>query len=218
SQQSILQKKGDDLRIDWGYCYVASPLAQGSVQSISTREEAIRLFAAGDSAGAAAGGSSAGAADSVAGRELFLNTSFPLQPVGEKPVEKLVMLAYDELYTVQFFQQNLRPWWREEKGASPLVLLDQAYKGYEKILARCDTFNKTLYATAMAAGGEHYAQLCVAAYRQSIAAHSLSKSPEGEILFLSKENFSNGSINTVDVTYPSAPLFLAYNPDLLKGM
>jgi Domain of unknown function (DUF4965)/Domain of unknown function (DUF1793)/Domain of unknown function (DUF5127)/Domain of unknown function (DUF4964) len=215
-QQPILKKKGDDLRIDWGYMYVAAPAEKDLEQSIGPAGPALLSFC---DSGALA---QTGAKDTLF-HQTFLHTIFPTQTVGEDPQEKLVLIGYDERYSVQFFHQNLQPWWQShpENGAAKATMegeLRTAYMDYDRVLSRCDTFNKRMYSQAIDAGGMHYAQLCVAAYRQSIAAHALVRSPRGELLFLSKENFSNGSINTVDVTYPSAPLYLLYNPELLEGM
>ena len=66
------------------------------------------------------------------------------------------------------------------------------------------------------AGGRKYAELCALAYRQVIAAHKLFKDEKGNLLFFSKENNSNGCVNTVDLTYPSAPLFLIIIPTSKK--
>jgi hypothetical protein len=66
--------------------------------------------------------------------------------------------------------------------------------------------------------GPGYADLLALTWRHAIAAHKLAAGPDGKPLFFSKENFSNGCIATVDVTYPSAPLFLVFNPDLLRAM
>jgi hypothetical protein len=70
----------------------------------------------------------------------------------------------------------------------------ESFTDYNSILATCDSVNNSIYKDAIKAGGDEYAKLCILAYRQAIAAHKLVKSPQGEILFLSKENFSNGSI------------------------
>ena len=70
---------------------------------------------------------------------------------------------------------------------------------------------------ATAAGGRKYAELCALAYRQALAAHKLVQAPNGDLVFLSKENFSNGSIGTVDLTYPELRCFLYYNPELVKS-
>jgi hypothetical protein len=213
-EQPVLKKKGDDLRIDWGWLYVAAPAERGIGQSWGP--ETLGISHLSDSPVFSP-------KPDTSFRPSFISTNFPKFTVTEDPIEKLALIGYDERYAVEFFHHKLLPWWRShpeagEKKPSMESLLQQAYADYDKVLSRCDTFNKVMYANALDAGGEHYAQLCVAAYRQSIAAHALVMSPKAGLLFLSKENFSNGSINTVDVTYPSAPLYLLYNPVLLEGM
>ena len=204
-EQPILKKKGDDLRIDWGYMYIATPLAANIKQSVTADGDMAKAF-------------QPAPADISTGKHLMLNTVINMGNTGSEEKEQLILIGYDDLYSVQYFQQNLKSWWKLTAGSTIEQQLSLAAKEYIAVIKKCETLNQTIHEDAVKAGGENYAKLCELAYRQSIAAHKLLKSPQGEILFLSKENYSNGSINTVDVTYPSSPLFLAYNPELMKGM
>ncbi|GAA4314638.1 DUF4965 domain-containing protein [Mucilaginibacter gynuensis] len=206
-EQPILKKKGDDMRIDWGYVYVAAPKSAGATQFITSEKEAIGAFRKGSVVSTAS-----------QGKKLALNTVVPFTKVGAAPVSKFIELGYDDIYSIQYFKTNLRPWWNLSGKETIGGQLTKAATGYASVLQKCAAFNTSMYAQALKSGGKDYAELCVLAYRQSIAAHQLVKSPQGEILWLSKENFSGGFINTVDVTYPSAPLYLVYNPELLQGM
>ncbi|MES2276246.1 MAG: DUF4965 domain-containing protein [Bacteroidota bacterium] len=207
TEQPVLQKKGDNLRIDWGYAYVAAAAASGASQYITPDADAATSFVKTTYASTAGDG-----------KQLMLNTILPFGLVGKDALSKYVMLGYDELYSVQYFGTNLKPWWRNAPSANMDGALAAAAKNYVAAIAKCNATDTKIYQDAFKAGGQKYAALCNMAYRQSIAAHALVKSPQGDLLWLSKENFSNGSINTVDVTYPSAPLYLLYNPELMKGM
>jgi len=175
--QPVLKRKGDDVRIDWGYFYVC------------TKDEA----------------------------GVFPGYKIDYGKIKTSPVDKTILLAYDDLYSIQYFGQNLQAWWKKNFSSTE-EMIKRSLADFKSIEERCNNFDKQLYEDAVKAGGKTYAELCVLAYRQSLAAHKLVRGPNNEILFPQKENFSNGSIWTVDVTYPSAPLTLIYNPDLLKGM
>lgn len=129
-----------------------------------------------------------------------------------------VMAGYDDLYSVQYFGENLRPYWNRNGDSTIQQQFQAANDEYGSLMKECERFDCKLMADAIRAGGRKYAELCALAYRQAIAAHKLVEAPNGDLLWLSKENNSNGSIGTVDVTYPSAPLFLLYNPELAKGL
>ncbi len=205
--QEVLQKSGDDLRIDWGYGYVATPekeVKQSIAQYQITQDGFIN---------------NKNVASQLEGKDLMLNTLFPEEQFDGVGTAHLILIGYDQIYSIQYFKENLKPWWKLENNITMEKLMSQSANEYPRILTKCQQLNKKIYSDALLAGGKNYAGLCVLAYRQSIAAHELVKSQQnGDLLFLSKENYSNGSINTVDVTYPSAPLYLSYNPALMKGM
>ncbi|HHW22652.1 MAG TPA: DUF4965 domain-containing protein [Clostridiaceae bacterium] len=181
--QKVLNKAGDDVRIDWGYFYLA------------TRHGSVRVVKNGT------------ATQLEADAELDTDSGN----------QALFAFAYDDLFSLQYFGDNLKGYWTKESD-DIRVIIRRAFDEYDEISGRCSGFSAELYQSALKCGGEKYAELLMLAYRHVIAAHKLCEDKNGEIIFISKECFSNGCAATVDVTYPSIPLFLLYNPELIKGM
>ena len=135
-----------------------------------------------------------------------------------KASEGRFMIGYDDLYSVQYFGENLRPYWNRTGEQTIESQFELADKQYCTLAKKAEDFDCALMAEATEAGGRKYAELCALAYRQAITAHKLVQAKEGFLMFLSKENNSNGSIGTVDVTYPSFPVFFKYNTELAKAL
>ncbi len=212
-EQPVLGKSGDDLRIDWGYLYLAAPPTSGAAQAATDRRAAVHSF---EQSGRVPDADELEADEGTEERRLVLAYSAGLGKVGAAPVSRHVVLAYDDMFSVEFLHRQLRPYWRRNgTGAGDMLLT--ALREYDTLAARCARFDEELMADLRSAGGEEYARLCALAYRQTLAAHKLVAGIDGAPLMFSKENFSNGCIGTVDVICPSAPFFLLFNPKLLEA-
>lgn len=212
--QPVLERSGDNVRIDWGYAYIASTLSNQSRLSIGKYVEAKEYFQANGELDKSTGKVTMKMTEAMPA----LSYSHDLGAVSGDAVSGFIMIGYDDVESIQYFGNHLKAWWTDNGKITMTDVLQKSESGFESVKKQCDKFDNELYVETLQAGGQQYADLCLLAFRQSVAAHKLTKDSLGNILFLSKENFSNGSIGTVDVTYPSAPLFLKYNPDLLKGM
>src|SRR4029077_13527765 len=69
-----------------------------------------------------------------------------------------LILAYDDLYSIQYMKKNLRPYWRRN-GWEAADLLNAAAKDYPSLQKRCRVFDDELMADLRKAGGDNYAQL-----------------------------------------------------------
>jgi hypothetical protein len=212
-RQAMLEKSGDDLRIDWGYLYLVIPPHGPSSTSISPGRTARASFSA---TGALADTDDLRMPRPAREEMPVLAAVMDLGAVGTSPVSRHLILAYDDQFSVEYFNRRLRPYWRRN-GMEADALLKTAERDYVPLSERCKAFDDELMADLRKVGGEDYARLAALAFRQTIAANKLTADFDRSARFFSKENFSNGSIDTVDVTYPSAPFFLLFNPRLLKA-
>ena len=214
-EQPVLQKKGDDLRIDWGYFYLAGSRNVASVINLGDYWSTKKAFL---TTGTIPAEMPSALSDKMTRDMTVLAYSEDMGSVTGDKKSGYLMLGYDDIYSIQYFEKNLKGYWTNDGKTDIFQAFNRAQSDYAAVMQRCDQFNREMMADAEKAGGRKYAELCALAYRQAISAHKLVKDEDGSLLFLSKENNSNGSIGTVDVTYPSAPLFLLYNTELVKGL
>ncbi|MEO6911083.1 MAG: DUF4965 domain-containing protein, partial [Edaphobacter sp.] len=209
--QNVLNRSGDNLRIDWGYFHLAIPKNEQSTTAIAPHVR--EAFA---STGQLPVSDDMDMPMRANRSSAHIAAVLPFGKVAAEPVSRHLLVSYTQNYEIQYLQRNLRPYW--QRNNEPVSqMLDEAGQQYAALEARGTALDKELTADLIKAGGEHYAAIAILAYRQAMAAHGLVADVDGTPFLFAKENFSNGDIGTVDVLYPSAPFFLFFNPKLLEA-
>lgn len=178
--QNVLWRSGDNIRIDWGYMYLA---VKG---------------------------------EGVVGHTVIDNM-YAMYIEADLKNEALFAFAFDDVKSINYFGDKLDAYWKKD-GKTIEEAITEAFGEYDELLSRCNAFSENLKEKAVLMGNEKYAEILMLSIRQVMAAHKLVVDKNGNNLYISKECNSNGCAATVDVTYPSAPIFLIYNVELLKGM
>lgn len=209
--QGILGSSGDDHQLDWGYAYLVAPTAQTASAMGSSRTLLDAFVLTG----------TLPASDPLMPRPVndgnpTLAVTFNLGKVDAAGVSRHVMVGYDEIYSVLYFRRKLRPYWRRN-GATPATMFQEAERDYATLTRRCETFDRELMADMTKVGGAKYAQITALSYRECVAACGLAADVNGQPLFFTKENTSNGDIATVDVIFPMDPIWIFLSPSLAKA-
>lgn len=212
--QPVTGKKGDLICIDWGYAYLAGKNGANTSVSLGDYEDMKASFANDGELLPTEAELITRKADEMPA----MAYSDDLGNVSSKGKSGFMMLGYDDIYSIEYMYERRMAYWKHDGKVTIFDAFERAKRDYKEVMERCRDFDAMIMKDAEKAGGKKYAEICAASYRQVITAHKLFTDKEGNLMFFSKENNSNGCINTVDLTYPSAPLFLIYNPELQKAM
>ena len=217
AEPKMLKNKGDNLRIEWGRGCLISPkdcekdICVGFLKNARASFKASGTLPDDELDLPQRNNDDGGIAMSVV---------YPVTVKSDGSSEKrMVIVAYDDIKSLTYLEKPLFAYYRKN-GMTFAEMIACAVAEYDELLKECEAYDEEMLRITEKLGGEKYAQLCSLAFRQAISAHKLvcGDTRDREPWFFSKENFSNGCIATVDVTYPSAPLFLLTAPALIRGM
>ncbi len=133
------------------------------------------------------------------------------------PQSAFAALGYDDVAAIQYFGTPCRAWYQRH-GSTFHQALDDFARRHDALLQAVRAWDARILNDARKAGGDEYAEIISAAWRQTFAAHKLIATPSGDMALLSKENDSGGCIGTVDVSYPTVPVLLKYCPELVNAL
>ena len=198
-EQKLLNKSGDDVRIDWGYLHLLDKEAY-FCSAFTGRNEFVL-----------------GKCEKKlkAGEVLSVYLDNPAMSVIKKGNSGRIAIGYDDIKAIEYFGKQLDSYYKIDGDTFEDVCRD-AIDNFDFIKKKCQAFDTELINISKKIS-EKYTDIISLSYRQAIAAHKLCFDESG-LLFISKECFSDGCAATVDVTYPSMPLFLKLNPELVIGM
>lgn len=213
--QPVLEKKGDKIRIDWGYIHVGLRSNPACQLAPFDGDRARNKFA---SDGRLPLGEPDFTAKSLSAGAPVIAAVIPLGKVGMLNSRGTchLLLAYDDVSSIRYFGEDLQPYWRRH-GMDAALLLDNAESELADVMKRCEKFDREFMKDMTRVGGREYALMAALAYRQTLAGCKLVADAEGAPLLFPKENDSNGCIGTVDVIYPMLPFQLLFSPALARA-
>lgn len=211
TSQSVLSQTGD--LIDWGYVYFFNDKKDGHSLKLGEHDALLREFA---STGTTT--SSVIKKNSPGGTYYSIVYNDSLGTVNTSGKRAFAMIGYDDVYSIQYFNSNRRGYWSNNGKTKITTRFEDLYAGYEDIMRRCRSVDQQIYMDGYDVGGAKYGEILASVYRQTNAAHKLFTDSKGNLMFMSRENNSGGFINTLDVTYPSQPLYWTYSTALAKAM
>jgi hypothetical protein len=197
--QKNLSEAGDYKEIDWGWLYLGGKsrilMSSASAAQKYCREECI--------------------AEAKNPRKVLIS-----EKEGEvdkdNPLSYFIVVGYDDNYSINYFGEFKRGYWKT--AYSDIVnAIKESVADYQEVMTACAAEEDRFESETDALYGEAYTEILIASYRQTLAANKIILDKDSPIM-ISKECGSNGCAGTVDVAYPSCPVFLLKNPMLVKAM